>query len=378
MTRGLPTPSPSFRAYLAGYFDAEGCVRVAMNHGRFWQASIMFQQVKPIVLERIQQIYGGVLRRSGNKTCWQMRRYAVVACFLNDVLPFLGEKRSQAQMVLDRFASRLSRSDGRALVRDLAHARKRRLKKAEVPSTKRRRAPCSFPQGCHSVAVCRGLCGRHYQQAKRDGAFTVGPRNKPRAFAYVRIPNETDLNYFAGYFDGDGNIDVQRIGRTWHVRIAFEQTFVDGVKRIWEVYGGSLQYLKKTAPNRPAVAYRLIAHEAVMKFLRDIRPYTIEKALEIDLILFRYRTDLTNAEAFELLDELERLRWPSGRSPYRKRNASRSLAIDRVVEAQLDDGLTAGCNAESSNRQLIRRDRRELCAHLLGRGKDNAWRNVDG
>jgi hypothetical protein len=329
MTRGLPAPSSSFRAYLAGYFDAEGCIRVATNHEQFWQATVAFQQVKPIVLERIQQIYGGTLRRSGNKTCWQMRRYAVVACFLNDVLPFLGEKRDQAQMVLDRFASRLPRTVGRALMRDLARAKRRRLKKTDVPLTKKRRGSCSH-EGCRFVAVCRGLCGCHYQQAKRDGAFVVGPRNKLRTFEYVRQPNETDLNYFAGYFDGDGNIDVQKIGRTWHVRVAFDQTFADGVKRIWQVYGGCFQYVARTGRERSSIMYRLIAREAVFKFLQDVRPYVIEKAAEVDLILTRYRADLEPHEAEQLLDELERLRWPSGRSPYRKRS--------RHVSASLYDG----------------------------------------
>ena len=318
MTRGLPRPSLVFRAYLAGYFDAEGCVRVAANHERFWQATIVFKQVKPIVLEQIQAVYGGTLRQVGTQTRWQMRRYAVVACFLNDVLPFLGEKRDQAQMVLDRFASKLPHVTGRTLTRDLTRAKKRRLKEVAVPSTRRRRGTCSY-EDCHAVAVCRGLCGCHYQQAKRAGAFVVGSRNKLRAFEYARIPDETDLSYVAGYFDGDGNIDIQKIGRTWHVRIAFEQTFVEGVKRVWQIYGGCLQYNARTGCERPSVTYRLIAREAVMRFLRDIRPHTLEKAPEIDLVLSRYKSSLSDPEARRLLDEIERLRWPNGRSPYRKR-----------------------------------------------------------
>jgi hypothetical protein len=297
-------PSALECAFFAGFFDAEGCLRVESNHGRFWQAYIVFKQNKPAVLLRLRETYGGAIyvKPNGQQKVWQLKRYGAVACFLQDILPYVGEKRTQVEVVLARFSSRMSGADGAALKADLAQLKRVVIDPAVLPSTAKRR--CCGTTDCTHTAVCRGLCSKHYQQAKRDRVFTVGAQRAARPFAHKRTPTQDELAYAGGYFDGDGNVGLVAVRGRWYPRVAFMQTRSEGVLRMWEVYGGSLKFQRRRPPARPTVIWRLTSRDAALAFLRDILPFTVEKRDQIEYVLAEYRPDLAAGEGKRLAARL--------------------------------------------------------------------------
>lgn len=280
--RALHTPTRLECAYYAGYFDSEGCVRVGRRHKHHWYARVTFQQNDPQVVVRLRTVYGGSFFSRGHKTMWQLDRFAALACFLSDIQPFVREKQSQIMAVLERFASAMSTATGLRLMRDLRRAKHRVcVKPTHVPQ----RIPPATCSRCTRYAVCRGLCGRHYQIDKRTGNLTTGSQRRPRQFAYRHIPSSEELAYISGYFDGDGNVDLILVNRTWHPRITFEQCCPDGVLLMHKTYGGSLRYCPaKKVTHRPSIRYVIAQQQAVMTFLNDVQPYIIEKRAEVELI----------------------------------------------------------------------------------------------
>lgn len=300
----LPQPTLLERAYFAGYFDAEGCLVVGQRHKRFWYTRVSFLQNDPRVIIKLRSIYGGSFHARGRKTAWSLDRFAALACFLEDIRPFVREKSAQVEAVLQRFTSTMPAAVGRALANDLKREKHSVWARPEHAIARKPRATCSR---CNCVAVCRGLCGQHYQEARRTGEFVVGPRNKPHAFAYVRQPTPAEIAYLAGYFDGDGHLGmIQGRGDTWHFQIRFQQCCPHGILLAQEIYGGSSRYrpaTKKT--HRPCLAYSLGQQEAALTFLRDIQPVAIEKRDEIDLALEAFHDP---ARRDRLADDLKALR----------------------------------------------------------------------
>lgn len=97
------------RAYFAGYFDGEGCLQVAPRQGGGYYARVDFGQTNPTVLLLLESVYGGALAslpgkgRRRPQTRWRLGRAASVKKFLEDVEPFVLEKREQVVAVLRRF-----------------------------------------------------------------------------------------------------------------------------------------------------------------------------------------------------------------------------------------------------------------------------------
>ena len=314
MPVNLPQPPETFRAYLAGYVDAEAHIRVDRAAGtpstpRTWymQACVKFEQARPAVIERLSSFYGGNQRiLPDGLTVWSLHRFPVIACFLNDILPFLGEKHQQAFMILDRFSSQLNWHKAKNLIRDMKAAKKVCVQVGELPT------PPAKPQCllCTRPVATRGYCVNHYAQARYRNQLAKLDKIE-RAFSYSKPPTPLELCYIAGYFDGDGHISICKTGRTWDLRVAFCQTRIEGIKKIYEIYGGSVQYQKpKKTEHRPVVRFGLTRRQTVIKLLQDIQPYLIEKSEDVKLMLETYRPDLTDDEAYDVLDKLDLLRGP--------------------------------------------------------------------
>jgi radical SAM protein with 4Fe4S-binding SPASM domain len=300
--KGLTAPSILERAFFAGYFDAEGCIRVGRRHACHWYARVAFQQNDPTVITKLRAFYGGAFYARGRKTTWQLDRFAALACFLTDIQPYVREKAAQIALVLTRFASAMAIDAGKSLMRDLTRDKHTARVKPSHASKRAKRAICTK---CSCIAVCRGLCGAHYQAAKRTNEFVTGPRNKVRPFNYRRPPTVIELAYLAGYFDGDGNVDIMRVQDTRHVRITFEQCCPDAVQFMHEIYGGTLRYcVPKKKTHRPSLRYVIAQQEAALAFLRDLQPHMLEKRDEADLVLTGYSNGAARAQLATRLKQL--------------------------------------------------------------------------
>lgn len=313
----LPRPDEDRRAYFAGYFDAEGTLGVfPANAGRSWCARVNFGQTNADVLHQLKIFYGGslhIVRRAKanwqDKTQWTLARFNAVACFLEDIRPFVGEKRAQVEAVLQRFSTRMPATDARQLIADLKQMKRAELTSRNLPTEakhapKRRR--CAADEPCRRPARAQGLCTRHYQRARAARTLlTVQPGRGARAHARKDVA-ATERAYFAGYFDGDGSLDLRRRSSTWHLAIAFNQTRPEALLRLVASYGGRLHFRPKDPPRRNQLAWTLTQREAVLAFLRDVQPYVIEKQREVAAVLERYRPNMAPSEAADLVAELIR------------------------------------------------------------------------
>lgn len=313
--RYLPQPSPTECAFLAGYFDAEGCVTVGpCNHGMRWGAQVTFGQTRPEVLLWIHKLYPSsrlyyVKARRGwrPQIHFMLRRYNALACFLTDIEPYLGEKRDQVRAVLDRFATGMPHNVGEALAADITRMKDQGISLATLPPdaiTQIHRRRICIVDGCGRRASARDLCATHYEAARQRGNFKAS-----RTFVYLREPTETDKAYAAGFLDGDGHIGFHRAtANSWHTIITFGQTRAEGVLRLRYVYGGSLKPKLPKPPRQLQLRYQLAQYDAVRRFLEDVRPYVIEKRDEVQLVLDRYHHRMSDEEGWELHSKLQRIR----------------------------------------------------------------------
>jgi len=99
-------------AYIAGFFDGEGCVRIKeANKGEnsFYVIAHLTNSYKP-VLEEVQELFGGALRRqerTPNKTIYNWCVSSAEAVdFLQVISPFLKEKLPQAKFAITFHAAK--------------------------------------------------------------------------------------------------------------------------------------------------------------------------------------------------------------------------------------------------------------------------------
>ena len=307
------TASEHEKAYFAGYTDAEGCIGICtfMQKGlSYWSGSVSFNQTQPMVVERMHAVYGGSLsvRKRGYprrlQKQLQIQRLSDVRRFLSDVIPYLREKQSQAEIVLNQFDPRAEHMTNQWLLGRLIKLKAKRLDNAVIEP----RLAIS-PQAqlqcvdCGERASSRGFCARHYQKARRDGRITPNKKGAGVPFTYGRALKAFDASYFAGYFDGDGCIQIVAEKRRWYPRISFGQTQPDTLIELHAIYGGSLTFGEAaTNRHRPKLHYQLCQREAVLTMLLNILPFLIEKRDQVELLLTTYRPDMA-------FDDAKKLKW---------------------------------------------------------------------
>lgn len=99
-----------FDAYLAGFFDGEGCVGIyrSSSRGGFRLLVQITQNVSPssiVLFQQVQQIWGGSISTSVSANGTEKLGYQVgsdkAVKFLSDLLPYLREKREQAEVAIE-------------------------------------------------------------------------------------------------------------------------------------------------------------------------------------------------------------------------------------------------------------------------------------
>lgn len=165
---------------------------------------------------------------------------------------------------------------------------------------------------CAERAFARGFCGRHYQKARREGRITTNRKGTGVPFAYGRPLKEFEAPYFAGYFDGDGCIQLASENgsrRSWYPRITFAQTQPDTLIELHAIYGGSLTLEEaRTERHRPKLLYQLAQRAAVFAMLRDMRQFLIEKRDQVELLLAQFRPDMPFDDGKKLKDQLSKMK----------------------------------------------------------------------
>lgn len=117
-------------AYLAGFFDGEGCIgiytRTSKNSDVLLRVAVSATQSEPHhqVLLDIRRIYGGGLHpkinytdQSSNRWDWKLQKIDGIHRFLTDTLPHLRIKRERALLMLDTLDLRSRITDRDALSR---------------------------------------------------------------------------------------------------------------------------------------------------------------------------------------------------------------------------------------------------------------------
>ena len=300
----LPRPTNEGCAFIGGYFDAEGCLslheiplRTCTECG--WGLAIGFGQTNPSVLKYMHSFYGGRLSpvkkdpppNWRRQTVWQLRKFRGVCCFLQDILPYLGEKRAQVEAVLQRFNARMTREAGDALQALLTVEKKLELQYLPVELS----------------TICQAP------------------------------PSLTERAYAAGFFDGDGSIEVRRKASTWHLTVTFNQTRKEGILKLAANYLGYSGFKIKVKPRRNQLSWRISVRETVLTFLRDIQPFSIEKKPQIDLILTDYSPLMSDFEGLVLNIKLEMLRQTIESFPC---TVSLTTAMERVLAIIQDANIT--------------------------------------
>lgn len=247
-------------------------------------------------------LYGGTLRkvrpaRLGWKPQehWVLQRASTVICFLQDTLPYLREKRVQAQVLIDHFSSRMNRAKAEMLRSVLHNEKQREIEPAQFARSDLKRT-CQL---CPRTSRARGLCVYHYQRARLRAGVDFMPQSA-KPFAYARAPTPEERAYAAGYFDGDGSFDFRAVNGSWYIFITFNQTRPEGVELLHEIYGGTIRVCRPATPRRMQLNYRIQRRAAALQFLADIRPYSIERRAEINLLVNNYYAGMPDAEALAL------------------------------------------------------------------------------
>ncbi len=299
-------------AYLAGFSDAEGCFRIRLRENT-WTPYISFGQTRPEGILVAWKEYDGSLitRRQVNKRrtieagtiVYNKRELDLTIAkledairFMNAVHPMLLGKRSQVSAILEALEKDPDRKDmkiAEELYRLLSKEKNKNIKVDQRTKDKK----CLR---CDDNAIARGLCSLHYQRLK-IAAIKAGTWDPHliKKFCYGRAPTDRDKAYLAGFFDGDGNLDLFETISGFFPAVVFDQTAPEPVLFINEIYADKVIFRNKAGTRRNRVEIKLTAQEVALQFIQDIAPYSQEKLFEINLMLNSWHPKLTYKEAFE-------------------------------------------------------------------------------
>ena len=100
-------------------------------------------------------------------------------------------------------------------------------------------------------------------------------------------PIATTFAYWAGFFDGEGCIYIQKCpgGRSFNLHVFVTQTETVVLEDLANYYGGKVDN-HATPANATRECYRVrLSRKGAERFLQDISPYSIGKLPQIELAL---------------------------------------------------------------------------------------------
>jgi hypothetical protein len=121
-------------AYMAGFFDGEGSIGLyKKGNGSGYTPVLTLAQRTPTALLLFHDTFGGTLRlvtrddrETSNRPYYELKyeRYEHCACLLRKLLPFLREKREQAEIFLSFTPRHEDREHGANIVQLLHNAKR--------------------------------------------------------------------------------------------------------------------------------------------------------------------------------------------------------------------------------------------------------------
>jgi hypothetical protein len=121
--------SPTDRAYIAGFFDGEGSLGLYKKSSGF-AAKLSFTQRKPDTLVWLHGIFGGALvtveGHNASKPYYELRfeRRGHILSVLRVILPYLRDKKEQADLLVNFITTDMSVSESDNVVSLLREAKR--------------------------------------------------------------------------------------------------------------------------------------------------------------------------------------------------------------------------------------------------------------
>ena len=96
--------------------------------------------------------------------------------------------------------------------------------------------------------------------------------------------SELEKAYFAGFFDGEGCVELRRVHTSYGIAAATNIAYVPTLELLRDIFGGSIHVLKKREHCKQVYGWGIMGKSAY-EFLTAILPYLHEKRSQVELIV---------------------------------------------------------------------------------------------
>jgi hypothetical protein len=259
-------------AYMAGFFDAEGCVRIQKNRNdkANYTLKCCIKQSDKVPLELISLYFGGSVfptwTRINHQKMWEWScttRYA--SKFLKSIEPYLITKKAEAMLAGEFQNSMITRRAGKINKVSECELAVREAQRILMQNLKNKKDAEMLPN--------------NIGKAKRD-------------LSNLTNADEAKLSYIAGFFDGEGTISIhqgdKKYPSSYTLSCGISQIDKSPLEFVALYFGGNV-HPKKTKATPYMWTWACSARYALV-FLKAIEPYLIiKKAQAIVAISFQTR-----------------------------------------------------------------------------------------
>lgn len=120
-------------------------------------------------------------------------------------------------------------------------------------------------------------------------------------------PQQADLAYAAGYFDGDGNFVAYWTPSQKHFKAMVTNTYRPTLEWLAEMFGGSIHLQQSTLGKKPCYSWHCTGKNAY-EFIKQVLPYLREKQEHASFMLTMWEKR-SNTEEFKQMAVERKERW---------------------------------------------------------------------
>jgi hypothetical protein len=224
------------KSYMAGVFDAEGCIRIAIHKREnkiYFEPKVYLSNKSRALMQWSVLHFGGSFSRNVNNKegedwyIWYLQSFSSVASFLKTILPYLKYKREQAEVLIEFIENRDK------LLEDQKFFYLRKLK-----------------------------------ELKQHGSVTTDTNSN-----YLKA----EPAYLAGFFDGEGCVRINKTPNqntiSYHLIVTIANNDKSILDSCREIYGGDVRSKGK----RNCFSWSLFNKGIIEKFLLHSLPYLVVK-----------------------------------------------------------------------------------------------------
>jgi hypothetical protein len=121
-------------------------------------------------------------------------------------------------------------------------------------------------------------------RAVKIGSFSgIRPRQiLEKSKKKIEVPLEKAA-YFSGHFDGEGCVSMRKSGGTYKPVISVANAYTPVLELYVSYFGGTIS--KGSRTNKQVWHWRLYSYHQIINFLNSIKPFSMEKRQQIDVLL---------------------------------------------------------------------------------------------